>query len=414
MVVDDGAADKDEEEPEKPTLPLKIFRVNLPVDPESAPITFTDRTVPDYSGLTFPFVPELCKPDRTTVVTLIQRYFFKGLGDDETEAQEEYEQILSAWGNIVGTDFGDEFTHFCKVVEIALLTQTIICPIFTGRTYEGCAMMGSGYRIRIGAEDLEAQPKAILKPALRKMDWHYNALAEIMGRLSFLTDADRQAATMKLKKMSDLKHLFDTLTLDGGEMSRTKVREMARFLRFPGDSSFEVTAFNISAVLDVIGDPTKTYENIPISHISLLSSDRVLNCLSAFGETAPSFRVPGGKTMSLERPFEIAERDNGGKIKGNRVVKKLGCLIVPVEMAAAHYKEVTKDHCVLNPFGNAKVQNSASHINKVFEGESCSLILESLRRSMKVTVTTASGSKRKERDEEQLGPRKKGRAADIF
>jgi hypothetical protein len=33
---------------------------------------------------------------------------------------------------------------------------------------------------------------------------------------------------------------------------------------------------------------------------------------------------------------------------------------------------------------------------------------------MKVTVTNASGSKRKERDEEQLGPRKKGRAADIF
>lgn len=386
----------------KPALTRNVrFRVTLPVDPESVPMYYGASSITKGPGLLFPYVPELARFDRYTVPEVIKKYFFGCLGENLEECIEEFAELVSAWGNIVNSTFANEITHLYKIIDISLMTQCVPHVMSNGGTYDGVFMRGWGFRIQILGKTYEAASQEDVEAELPNMDSHANAFWKILKDLDMLEDV-RLVKFRTVRSIWGLKELVDTHKLNGGTATRDRAIKNAKALRFPDNRLLEPTAANITLVLSYIADPRKDITELPWMHAPFLfETDRVVLCWSAFGQIAPSFRVPGGKEMYIDRPFRVTnaklQKEKGAT--AHRDVTKIGCTLLPIELAITHIKQVKELKTILNPFGNAVVVKSASHINKEFEGDSCQMILNALRGYAKVTVADVGSSKRKERDE---------------
>jgi hypothetical protein len=197
-------------------------------------------------------------------------------------------------------------------------------------------------------------------------------------------------------------------------MLQQAVKEDAKSLCFQADRELTATAANIALVLSYITDSTKDLAELPFLHHSyLFSSNRRELAWSAFGSLAPSFRVPSGKAMRLDQPFNVSIRTGVGKAPGpaTREVKSIAAHIVPLDLAVRHLDEVIRKKEVLNPFGNASVRVSESNLNKVFNGESCALIVAGLRKLSGSVIAVSGGSKRRDIADEDESRKKKARYA---
>jgi hypothetical protein len=300
--------------------------------------------------------------------------------------------------------------HIFRVIDISLTLQCAPHIMMTLGQYDGVFMRGSGFSVNILGRTYEPASRGLVDAQLPLMDKHANAAWSVIS----LTNApDKEGVYRTMRSIKQLKVLIDTYGITGGATNLPRVLELAKGLRFPEDREWEPTAYNIALALSYITEPTKSMESLPFLHPSvLLSTDRHLLVWSAFGAIAPSFRVPGGKEMMLTKSFRITnpqiKKEKGPQ--GHRDVTKIGCILVPLEVAVTHLKTTLELKTVLNPHGNSRVDNSASHANKVFEGDSCSSIVDALRKAAKVTVVDEAGSKkRKTNDDETGGPSKKGR-----
>lgn len=402
--------DADDAMGEKPIL-KRAFKVTLQHDFNTIPVYNDEHSMPKGEGLLFPYVPELAKFDRTTVVDVIRRYFYAGLGDEEEQCQEEFEEIVAAWGNIQNSDFGNIMAHIFKIVDISLTLQCVPQVMMTVGQYDGIFMRGSGFRVTILGKSYEPASRGLIDSQLGLMDHHANTFWKILGFIP-LEQEEKETFFRTVKSIKGLKEIIDSRGVGGAE-NIAKVKEAAKGLRFPEDKEWDPTAYNICMALSFISEPTKAISLLPYIHYTeLFTSDRLSLVWSAFGAIAPSFRVPGGKEMMLTKSFRVTnpqiKKEKGPQ--GHRDVTKIGAILVPLEVAIAHMKTTFEEKTVLNPHGNARVDNSASHANKIFEKDSCSSIVAALRSAARVTVTDEAGSKKRRTDDDETGgPSKKGR-----
>jgi hypothetical protein len=399
--------------PQEPAEILKrAFKVTLPQKPGERALYFNEATAPQGSGLLFSYEPGLAKFDRSTVLYVIKKYFYAGLADDLEDCVEEFENLKIAWGNITNSSFANQMSHLYKCIDIALTMQC--CPIvmMSAGVYEGVFMWGGGFQLHILGRTFDPAPQDEVLKAMRRMNRHSNALWDILQLIPIASD-DRQQCFRTYRNIWKLKERIDAHGV-GNTANRDTVLARAVDLQFPDNKFYDPTAFNIDLVLSFISDPLKDITQLSGLHPSLLfHTDRLSLALGSFGASAPSFRVPGGKEMSLTSSFRVTsaqiKKDKGPQ--GHRDVTKIACIMQPLEIAIAHMKIIMELKTVLNPFGNAVVNASSSHIHKVYDGESCTLIVGALRKVSKVTVvdTAAGGGAKRKGNDEDAGRSKRGR-----
>jgi hypothetical protein len=362
----------------------------------------------------FAYSEALSKFDHRTVITVIRDYFFGCLGEDVEEAEEMFASLQSGWGNVAKTEAGNEFAHMFKMIEISLKTQTRFVPVF-GEKYTGGFLFGNGYSLIINNEPVTITEASKFNDMLIHTDQHLSTLASILKKINFASDDDRIGHFTTCKRMWDLKVLLEGLSLNGGSSQQDSVLKLAKTLNFQNDRPYKVTAHNIAEVLSFISDPSKDLATLPyLHHTQLFSNNRMHIARSAFGHTAPSFRIAGGKVMSLLRPFTITARNGKSKGEEERTITKIGAQVVPLDLAIRHLQEVVDKKEILNPFANARTHLSDDHIHKAFEKESCSTLVAALRKVAGATVMDAGGSSRK-RGNDESGPsgRKKAKLTDF-
>jgi hypothetical protein len=388
------------------------FQVNLNEPFEKAPFQWLDSTAPRTMGLILGFMDELAQFDRQTVPRVVKTYFYHCLGEDEQDAFENYELLCSAWGNLCKGDFGNRVSHLFLSIDIALMTQTRLCPIIVAGNFAGSLLSGAGFHLSVfGARYRPFSVEEVVR-GLQAVDEHSNALWKIFGKLSFATQADREVAYKGCRSTRKLKEYCDALPLTGANAARDEVLKLAKKLSFDTDRPFPITAKNIETVLSYIEDHNKDLSLLPYLHPSLLfSTKRAHIAWSAFGHSAPSFRVPGGKAMNLTAPFRVAITQKG--VAGHRDVTKIAANTVPLELALRHLDDVFQDKNVWNPYGNQSVQTSTANIHKVFVDDSCSMIVASFRKALHINVVSEAGQNdRKRKGEPMDGPKtKKGALA---
>lgn len=358
----------------------------------------------DVKGFIFPFVDELALPDYSTPIAVINKYFKGLLGDTADEAEDAFNRLRSAWAVIAITPWGNELAHMFWCLDVAFTAGALLRVMSTSTDrYTGCLVLGSGYAISFdGQESRVPLPRDTLVTEFGSASPHDAALTFIFSQIYYASDAERLADKELCSSVHDVREKIQER--GAKESQREAIVKMSMFLEFGVQNHpLAPTPFNISKVLFAVSDSTLSEREFPLHPSALLESDRVARLWSAFGSTAPSFQVPGGRQMPLDRPFEVPEK---GKDKTTRTVNKIGFILKPLKEAIVDLHKVIDDtKSVLNPHGSSIMARSSSgSLIKKAEGAQCELILGALRRAAKVTVAVASGS----------SSRKRGNAGDDF
>lgn len=331
---------------------------------------------------------------------------FFSFGADRTDCVQGFESFKTGWGAMVGTTWEMELTHLYWVLGAALEAQSTTRVIVDNAgKYQGSMILGGGFSIQIGKEgtNYSAVSHADLVSALPRSTPHLGALTEIYANIIFTNDEARAQAVASCLSMHDIR---SAIALNGAtERTGQAIDERAPFLSFPNDPPFlSVTAHNIQTVLQAIADPGISERQFPLHYSALRVHNRSERLLSAFGVTAPSFRVPGGKEMSLERSFEATRKGADGKME-SVAVRKIAVVMKPYREAFSDLSTVISTRKILNPFGSAVVGRiSSNSLLRSFERESCDGILGALRGACSISALMGGGeaSKRKHDDDQEM------------
>lgn len=415
MSVDEEDDDDEEEDSTNHTI-KGSFTVNLPESPEKRPLFYDEHLIRERisSGLLFQYEPLLAKFDRSTILTTLRNYFYGCFGDTRGEAAQVWQDVVSGVNILHNTEWGHQMAHICKIIDISLRMQTVPYIMMTASHYDGIYMCGAGYHLGLGENYFSPLPKDIIAERIKTFDSHAEAFWKILGCLDILEDTKLNAFKTNTS-IKQLKQLCDSHSIKPNGMATIKAT--SHLLSFRDDKTLESTGSNIAMALEMLSDPSKDIYTLPsFHHTALLSQERDYIIWSAFGETAPSFIVPGGRRMALSGNFAVSHTSapaKGGGVVNTRQVTKIGAIIKPLAAAVADLREVKSGKSVANPFGNAVVNAAQSHMNKVYEKESCQLILSGLRKYVDVRVEDVGRGKKRRNEGDESSRPKRSRLDDL-
>lgn len=398
------AVNEEENQPEIATHFVKNIRtvVNLPYGFANYNYTIsnpqTDLSA-DCHLLFFAYIPDLAKEDQDTVPSVVQKYFLNLLGSSASDCLEMMENIRAAWGVIRNTEWGKCMTHVFKCIEISFETQCGIRPYITDGTYYGCFIAGGAYHISVANKVYIPQPRDLVVTACNEKLPHANAWARVKKLLDDLFDEET------IKEIESTRDIHNLLLTEGNNYESKDLlllrSEMGK-CTLPKDKYLTPNISNIMLVLECI-QQNKARSDVPM-HSSMIGTLDPIECwMSAFGPTAPSFLVPGGRKMSLDKPFESTIKKQGTDSVKN--VNKVACYLVPLNQAVLDMKKVLEEKYIMNPFANAITRASTTAIVKTFEGGQCIDIVSRLRDLAGVSV--AEVQKRAREDDMEEGPSEK-------
>jgi hypothetical protein len=382
-----------------------IIHSNVFQDP--ATFNYNVNTAADlpaqHSGLIFPFVAALQRPDDKTVPSVIETFFMGILGTSREEANEELCNIKSAWGNLVDTEWGHVLTHLFFMIKICLQTQTTLRVILgNGDLYAGVILLGGEFSIFM--RDLEYKPvtAADLATAFPKASPHDHSLIRLFALMFFPDHVTRDNALITVNSIGDIAHLINSHPIP--EPSKAEAIRLAMNLQFNEQDYLPSNAYNIGRIFRAISDTSIPLNTFPRHPSTLFEQERRYILLSAFGPFVPSFNVPGGKIMKLENSFEVDDRSAKGVVS-KRTVSKIALLNVPFAQGKKDLDDMIKDKVVKNPFGNALGNRiSTQSVVRTFEGKSAQEVISSLRAMVGVSMIGASGAGAGKRKADGSGP----------
>lgn len=313
------------------------------------------------------------------------------LGLSPQEANDELNNIKSAWGNLVDTEWGHVLTHLFFMIKICLSCQATIRVIMgNGDLYAGVVLLGGEFSIFM--RDLEYKPvsAADLATAFPKASPHDSSLSRIYSLMYYVDQAARDAAMLTVDSIGDIAFHINSHPIP--EPNKAEAMRLAMHLQFPGQEYLPSNAYNISRIFRAISDTSIPLDTFPRHPSTLFEQERRYILLSAFGPFVPSFNVPGGKVMKLENSFEVDDRSAKGVVT-KRTVSKIALLNVPFAQGKKDLDDMIKDKTIKNPFGNALGNRiSTQSVVRTFEGKSAQEVISSLRAMVGVSMVGSSGA----------------------
>lgn len=367
-------------------------------------------------GMLFPYVAELALPDRETITSFLYNHLFYAFGADASDAESAFLEFKSNWGSVAGSTWESELSHAFFVLEIAIQAQSTVRVMVdnVGR-YQGSIILGGGFHVTLPAGSYDPISHAALVTTLPRATPHLLALATIFNAIGFTTVELRDKAREACQSIHDIRKAISRSGVI--DIRIQEVKDALHLVSFPGDRAYLApTAHNISAIFDAMTDLTTDDTKFPMFPPMVVETDRRLRLLSAFGPTAPSFRVPGGKEMKLDVSFSAVRRGPGGKAE-TVAVSKVACILKPVRDAYADLQTIFTARAILNPYGSTVVNRiSSQSLLRTFESDSAKMILESLRAVSGITgmmVAGGSQSSKRKADETTDAPTKKLRVFEL-
>lgn len=369
------------------TLKHIFTTVNLPTTPATCNYVMTVANLPtNLEGLYFPFSLHLAREDQLTIPHVVRDKFFGCLGSDEEDADIFYGELCSDWGTVRNSDIGHMLSHLFKIIDMAVESGALVTLRVEDSVYKGAFLLGGGFSVRDHDGNLvDPVNHTELRTAIERSDPAVRAFNELKTVLA----TAGMPANEPVQGYRRLRTILDGLNTT--EAVREKVLELAPRAALP-EPYLAPTSGDVIRVLKAISDPTITEADFPLHPSMLFETVRWKRLLSAFGGHSISFRVPGGRKMSLEDTFSSMVRGRSGE-KETKDVTKLALVVVPLSTAIEDWTSTLRDRAILNPYGNERTRASTSLIVKTMEKQDCLDIVGELRRCCGVTVA-ARGKKR--------------------
>jgi hypothetical protein len=251
------------------------------------------------------------------------------------------EQVRSAWGVISSTEYGLVVTHICKCIDIALQAQSMIYPIFHNAVYEGSVICGSGYCVNMQKKRYEPISYADLQVLVRDSSAHSKSIKRIASIVADKYDYDI------VESMRELSNHLKGVKLD--ELQKQEIVKVAQGLSFLNSRYWSTTTTNVKQMLDhLMNADDDLPEGMPMHPKFLFSNDRTELVLSAFGYMAPTFMLPNGSKIKLDR----------GEPPKNLLVRTIA-----VETAILDMKYMVENGYITNNLQNISARHRDSSIN---------------------------------------------------
>jgi hypothetical protein len=239
---------------------------------------------------------------------------------------------------------------------------------------------------------------------------HNSSFDKILGWINFPEDIQREQAKLDCNTVAKLGALIRQHGISTTYEERVKLE--ARNLCFPTDSNLPATAHNVARVLRAMSS-NESEEFFPLHPSMIMEKDRRKRLLSSFGAVAPSFMIPGGRTVSLDGSFSYTVVVKGKK--ESRSTTRMFCQMVPISKAAADLDLLLQNHNVQTPIGTPLANRASSFsLIREFQGEGGVNVLSALRSLCGVALIEdiAASVKRGREDDgnEDAAAKKKRRA----
>jgi len=358
--------------------------------------------LPTNPGFIFPFVEDLSKPDSVNFVpSVIEDYFFEALGGSKEIATGVLSNIRAGWGNIKETDLGQWLCHLATGIKLSIETGAGIKVIYT-TGYRGFLLYGGGFQLYHRGELLEPATHQEIADAFDNALPHSNSLDGILALLNYTSAIDRAAGRNRVTSMHSLrKEIYDRGYNVNNEQA---IRSFALHLNFTTHPYLGINAHNIAIILRAMTQPEAIDAGFPIHPLYLLSTNRNHRLWSAFGATAPTFMIPGGRVIPLTGTFSYTEKVRAGKAKVEHSVHKMHIQVVPLEKAIQDLDRVLTSKDVHSPIGTPLARKASTlSIYREFKDRAATDVLAALRQAAGVQVTNQGGSNQRVRNAAAAG-----------
>jgi hypothetical protein len=283
-------------------------------------------TLPTLPGMTFPYFDEMMEPDGAFTAGVIRDFFLESLGDERIQILSAYKDLKLHLGLLAVTRVGKILQHIAVGIRLAIQAQARVYPVFEGGRYAGFTL--HGYYFSVAIDGMRHTPKLHneLVQEASSIDEHNVALANILLKLSKL-------------KMTDTKRVPTKQALKDAKAGLTTSRRLANFLRqFEMDDDardgIEALAVNLSfpqrfwpldgvhiiKAVDLLLAGSFPPEDIPLypGGGTLTTKDHRLSIFASFGDTAFSFRLPGGNPLKVPKSVDLDTMFKTYKGKGGK------------------------------------------------------------------------------------------------
>jgi hypothetical protein len=263
-------------------------------------------SVPNESGIVFPYFYQMITPDYQILNDVVFRHFLENLGDTRENFIKGYKRFESATKTWMDSPEGMVFQHIFFGIDLALQTQARLFVVAEHGQYHGFVLIGRGFSII--AQDMEFQPVDAeqLRIEISSMSPHDLALAEIVKMFSEATigSTKKRAKVQKADLMSyrSIYTQYHKRTFDSEEKDR--IDSLISDLSFP-ERYWTVNPTNVEKFLSTYVNEEGVYPSPEPMYIGAglirETNDHYL-ALSVFGPTAPSFFTVGGEKKQIPAP----------------------------------------------------------------------------------------------------------------
>jgi hypothetical protein len=365
--------------------------------------------IPKDDGLFFPYVSELANYDNKQVISVVERYFLGCLGDEVETIIEVFEKLKGEWGVLSSTQFGKSLTHLFTVIGLSVTAQARVIPLFEGVVYKGAVLSGGGFTVVRGESSYRPQVSDLVRGAIRDIGSNVSILNRMLN-ITTLKKAGYADALAGMKSMGSVRNQFIMLKLSAEE--RDQVIGLAKQLSF-NESTLAINPESFARVAAYAADDDKDLEELPIHHSQIFSTNRLHVAWSAFGSMAPTFRLPSGTPLSLEKSWAgRSVTREGGTVEVTGNVTRISCNVVILKKALEDLDMMVSRKEVLNPLAKSGAKRSQFNQSRFFANKDFTSVVQSLRHICKaVVVDSSSKRKGRESEDDEAGPSNKRRGA---
>jgi hypothetical protein len=268
---------------------------------------------PDVTeGHFFQYFPTMVNPDKDFVPQLVQRLFFRMLGETQEKCTRNFNQLRSGWRNLCMTPQGEALSHAFFGVMMAENGLASYFPVFLDGRYKGFVTTGT-YDLLVRGAPIPRSTKKQIVEMVKDLNVHDRRLGEIVALIHTVIKEDGTekypVAVGDINTSRKLSNYWSTIQIgDFQTATLNEIYEKVDELQF-SESYAEVSQKNLNIVLEFSRTGNLALiRDLPayIRGGALRRRSNVARVLQIFGPRIPSISYAIGKT---QKKFQIPKRE---------------------------------------------------------------------------------------------------------